>query len=46
MIEDDPAEANLVRIACTDLLQNIDLVVLADGAQAIRYRDRPTFRGK
>jgi DNA-binding response OmpR family regulator len=39
MIEDDPAEANLVRIACTDLLQNIDLVVLADGAQAIRYID-------
>lgn len=39
MIEDDPAAANLVQIVCTDLLLNIDLVVLADGEQAIRYID-------
>ena len=39
MVEDDPAEANLVRIACADLLHNIDLVVLGDGEAAIRYID-------
>jgi two-component system, chemotaxis family, response regulator Rcp1 len=39
MIEDDPAEADLVRLSCTDLLENTTLIVLADGEQAIRYID-------